>query len=326
MPLRALVAGGAGFVGSHLSEELLERGYEVVALDNLITGFTDNVSHLVGNPNFSHVNGDAEDAMTLPGHFDLVMHFASPASPPRYLAHPIETLHAGSNATEALLNVAQRDGARFIMASTSEVYGDPSVHPQTEEYWGNVSSTGPRSVYDEAKRYAEALTFAYHRTFGVDTGIVRLFNTYGPRMDPDDGRAVPAFVKAALNNVPIPLHGDGSQTRSLCYIDDQVRGILALAAARGETGPINIGNPHEQSLLEIAEAVIRLTGSTSNIELHPRPVDDPERRQPDITKARAILSWSPEVEVEEGLARTIAWFREHGTFKGLLTETAATPA
>ncbi|TIH37797.1 UDP-glucuronic acid decarboxylase family protein [Subtercola vilae] len=312
MSPRALLAGGAGFVGSHLAERLLSDGYEVVVVDNLITGFVDNISHLRAEPGFSFVLHSAEDAQTLPGRFDLVLHFASPASPPRYLAHPIETLHAGSNATEALLNVARRDGARFILASTSEVYGDPSVHPQTEEYWGNVSSTGPRSVYDEAKRYAEALTFAYRRSFGVDTGVVRLFNTYGPRMDPDDGRAVPAFVKAALANEPIPLHGDGSQTRSLCYVDDQVRGILALAAS-AEAGPINIGNPHEQSLLEIAELVIALTGSTSTVELQPRPIDDPERRQPDITKAQSLLAWNPEVHVEEGLARTIAWFVANGT-------------
>ncbi len=268
------------------------------------------MAHLIGHENFTLLQIDAETVEQIDQTFDLVLHFASPASPPRYLAHPIETLHAGSTVTEALLNVARRDGARFILASTSEVYGDPHVHPQVESYWGNVSSTGPRSVYDEAKRYAEAITFAYRGYFETNTGVVRLFNTYGPRMDPDDGRAVPAFAKAALNNRPIPLHGDGSQTRSLCYIDDQVDGILRLAAST-ESGPINIGNPHEQSLLEIAQLVIELAGSTSEIELHPRPVDDPERRQPDITKAQTLLGWSPRIDVREGLTRTIEWFKNN---------------
>ncbi|MCU1481036.1 MAG: epimerase [Subtercola sp.] len=310
MPKTALIAGGAGFVGSHLSERLLSDGYRVIAVDNFITGSPKNVAHLVDHENFTLLEIDAETAESIDETFDLVLHFASPASPPRYLAHPIETLHAGSNVTEALLNVARRDGARFILASTSEVYGDPSVHPQVEEYWGNVSSTGPRSVYDEAKRYAEAITFAYRRYFETNTGVVRLFNTYGPRMDINDGRAIPAFAKAALKNVPIPLHGDGSQTRSLCYVDDQVDGILKLAAST-EAGPINIGNPHEQTLLEIAQLVIELAGSTSTIELQPRPVDDPERRQPDITKAQTLLGWNPRVDVHEGLARTIAWFADN---------------
>ncbi|RFA15243.1 epimerase [Subtercola boreus] len=311
---KALIAGGAGFVGSHLTDRLLDEGWEVTVVDNLITGFDSNLAHLAEHPRLTFLHMNAEDAGSIDETFDLVLHFASPASPPRYLAHPIETMHAGSIVTEALLRIAERDGARFILSSTSEVYGDPSVHPQTEEYWGNVSSTGPRSVYDEAKRYAEAISFAFHRTHGVDIGVVRLFNTYGPRMDPDDGRAVPAFVKAALADAPIPLHGDGLQTRSLCFIDDQVDGILALAASH-ETGPINIGNPHEQSLLEIAELVIQLTGSSSTIEFHPRPVDDPERRQPDITKAQELLSWNPRVDVVEGLTRTIDWFRTHGNTK-----------
>ncbi|RFA16531.1 hypothetical protein B7R22_03375 [Subtercola boreus] len=314
MPSKALIAGGAGFVGSHLTDRLLSEGWEVTVVDNLITGFDSNLAHLAEHPRLTFLHMKAEDAGSIDATFDLVLHFASPASPPRYLAHPIETMHAGSIVTEALLRIAERDGARFILSSTSEVYGDPSVHPQTEEYWGNVSSTGPRSVYDEAKRYAEAISFAFHRTHGVDIGVVRLFNTYGPRMDPDDGRAVPAFVKAALSGAPIPLHGDGLQTRSLCFIDDQVDGILALAASH-ETGPINIGNPHEQSLLEIAQLVIQLTGSSSTIEFHPRPVDDPERRQPDITKAQELLSWNPRVDVVEGLTRTIDWFRTHGNTK-----------
>jgi dTDP-glucose 4,6-dehydratase len=228
------------------------------------------------------------------------------------MAHPIETLHAGSVATEALLEVARRDGARFVLASTSEVYGDPAVHPQTEDYWGNVNPNGPRSVYDEAKRYAEAITAAYHRSFGVNAGMVRIFNTYGPRMDVDDGRAVPAFIRAGLAGAPLPLHGDGSQTRSLTYVDDLVSGILAFAAT-DSPGPVNLGNPREQSLREIAELIIELTGGTSELEFHPRPVDDPNRRRPDITRARELLSWEPLVSAEQGLAVTVDWFRTHST-------------
>lgn len=307
---RALVAGGAGFVGSHLCEELLARGHDVVALDNLITGYSHNVLHLLENPRFELINADGADAGELPGSFDLVLHFASPASPPHYMAHPIETLHAGSNATEALLEVARRDGARFILASTSEVYGDPLVHPQPETYWGNVNPNGPRSVYDEAKRYAEALTAAYRRSFGVNTGMVRIFNTYGPKMDPNDGRAVPAFIMAGLAGEPLPLHGDGSQTRSLTYVKDLVEGILALAATDfGD--PVNLGNPREQTLKEIAELVIELTGGRSGIETYPRPTDDPGRRKPDITLARELLSWEPRVSAEEGLRTTIDWFATH---------------
>lgn len=308
MSPRALVAGGAGFIGSHLCERLLSDGYEVVALDNLLTGAAPNIEHLLGRAEFSHLDDDAENALSVEGPFDLVMHFASPASPPRYMEHPIETLHAGSSVTEALLRVAQRDGARFIMSSTSEVYGDPSVHPQPESYWGNVNPNGPRSVYDEAKRYSEAITMAFHRSFGVNTGIVRIFNTYGPRMDPNDGRAVPAFISAALRNDPLPLHGDGSQTRSLCYVDDLVEGILRMAAS-DHPGPVNLGNPREQTLLDIAGTIVRLAESTSEIHLQPRPVDDPERRQPDIALAREVLGWEPTVEAEAGLAQTIEWFR-----------------
>jgi dTDP-glucose 4,6-dehydratase len=309
--MRALVAGGSGFIGSHLSERLLDAGYQVVAIDNLLTGSRDNTAHLLNNPDFELVVDDAINAGRLPGPFDLVMHFASPASPPRYMAHPLETLHAGSSVSEALLEVARRDDARYVYASTSEIYGDPLEHPQRESYLGNVSSIGPRSVYDEAKRYGEALTAAYRRSFGVRTGLVRIFNTYGPRMDPDDGRAIPAFATAALANKPIPVHGDGSQTRSLCYVDDLVTGILALADS-DLPGPVNLGNPHEQSLLEIAEIVRDLAGSTSSIEFEPRPVDDPERRQPDITYAREALGWEPRVDVRDGLARTIAWFSSQG--------------
>lgn len=305
---RVLVAGGSGFLGSHLCESLLEHGYEVVAVDNLITGYAQNVAHLLSHPDFSFVEMDVANARQIKGHFDLVLHFASPASPPHYMRFPLETLHAGSVATEELLEVSRRDGARFIMASTSEVYGDPQEHPQTEAYWGNVNPNGPRSVYDEAKRYAEALTAAFRRSFGVNTGIVRIFNTYGPRMDPNDGRAVPAFVMAGLRGEPLPLHGDGSQTRSLTYVSDLVEGILAMAFS-DEAGPINLGNPREQSLIEIATLIVGLTGGKSTIITQPRPVDDPERRKPDISLARAALGWEPVIGAEEGLARTVDWFK-----------------
>ncbi|AYG04269.1 UDP-glucuronic acid decarboxylase family protein [Gryllotalpicola protaetiae] len=310
MPQRALVAGGAGFVGSHLCDELLRRGYEVVAIDTLLTGGRTNVDHLVDEPNFILLHHDAADALSVEGHFDLVLHFASPASPPWYMKYPIETLHAGSIATEALLRVAERDNARFILASTSEVYGDPAVHPQPESYWGNVNPNGPRSVYDEAKRYAEALTAAFRRSHRVNTGIVRIFNTYGPRMALGDGRMIPAFAAAALKNDPIPLHGDGTQTRSLTYVGDLVRGVLALADS-DQPGPINIGNPREQTVREIAEVIVKLAGSTSEISYQPRPVDDPERRRPDISLARELLDWEPEVDSETGLAETVEWFRTH---------------
>lgn len=304
---RALVAGGSGFVGSHLCDALLERDFDVVALDNFITGSEDNVAHLSDNPRFTLVRGDAESAESLEGPYDLVLHFASPASPPHYMANPIATLHAGSMATEALLRLAHREQSRFVLASTSEVYGDPLVHPQTEEYWGNVNPNGPRSVYDEAKRYAEAVTAAYRRSFDVNTAMVRIFNTYGPRMDAHDGRAIPAFITAALAGGPLPLHGDGSQTRSLTFVSDLVDGILLLAES-DHAGPVNLGNPREQSLREIAELIIGLTGGASSIVLHPRPIDDPERRQPDISLARQLLGWEPQVEAEEGLAHTIEWF------------------
>jgi dTDP-glucose 4,6-dehydratase len=253
---------------------------------------------------------DAERALELVGPFDLVFHLASPASPPRYLAHPLETLHAGSNVTEALLRVAERDGSRFLLASTSEVYGDPLVHPQVETYRGNVNSVGPRSVYDEAKRYAEALTMAFRRSFGVDTTIVRLFNTYGPRMDASDGRAVPAFISAALLNEALPIHGDGTQTRSITYVDDAVAGIISLALS-GHPGPVNIGSPRELTLLEIASIILDKTGSTSIIEFHPRPIDDPERRKPDIALAREVLGWEVHLSAEEGLAETVRWLADN---------------
>lgn len=307
---RALIAGGAGFLGGHLVDRLLTLGWDVVGVDNLLTGRTSNIAHLDNNEHFSLIHADAAQAETIPGSFSLVLHFASAASPPRYMEHPLETLHAGSIATEALLRVARRDGARFVLASTSEVYGDPTVHPQPESYWGNVNPNGPRSVYDEAKRYAEALTASYRRSFDVDTTMVRIFNTYGPRMDPGDGRAVPTFIKAALLGEPLPIHGDGSQTRSLTFVSDLVTGILALAFS-DHPGPVNIGNPREQTLLEIAELIIQLTGGGSSLAFHPRPVDDPERRQPDIALARKVLGWEPAVTAEEGLRATIEWFATH---------------
>ncbi|MCJ1704793.1 MULTISPECIES: NAD-dependent epimerase/dehydratase family protein [unclassified Rathayibacter] len=305
---RFLLAGGAGFLGSNLAAEILRRGDEVVVIDDLITGSTRNIGPLLAHPCFSFVQDDAANALAVPGPFDVVLHFASPASPPRYLAHPIETLHAGSTVTEALLEVAKRDGARFVVSSTSEVYGDPHVHPQHEDYWGNVNPNGPRSVYDEAKRYAEAITFAYRRYFDVDTGVVRIFNTYGPNMDIDDGRAVPAFVKAALAGTSIPMHGDGTQTRSLLFVDDLVDGILRMADSK-DSGPINLGSVDELELGEIARRIVALVGSDSEIHYEPRPIDDPERRKPDITKAREILGWQPTIPLEDGLARTIAWFQ-----------------
>jgi dTDP-glucose 4,6-dehydratase len=308
-PLKALVAGGAGFLGSHLCDALLKQGYEVTALDNLLSGSAANVKHLHSDSRFTLIEDEAENALALTMAFALVFHLASPASPPQYMAHPIATLHAGSHATEALIAVAQRDNARFILASTSEVYGDPQVHPQPESYWGNVNPIGPRSVYDEAKRYAEALTTAYRRSHQVNTGIARIFNTYGPRMDRNDGRAVPAFISATLAGEPLPLHGDGNQTRSLTFVTDLIDGIMRLAHTN-HAGPINLGNPREQTLNEIAQLILELTGSQGGVAHKPRPVDDPERRSPDITLAREILDWTPKVSAEDGLSRTIHWFAQ----------------
>jgi dTDP-glucose 4,6-dehydratase len=305
---RALVAGGAGFVGSHLVDHLLSLGFEVVAVDNLITGSRNNIAHLAANEDFTFFEADARSLDGIPGRFDVIYNLASPASPVAYQRYPIETLHAGSVVTEALLDRALHDHSRFVMASTSEVYGDPLVHPQTEEYWGNVNSIGPRSMYDEAKRFSEALIMAYVRSFGANAGIARIFNTYGPRMQHNDGRVISTFVNKAINGEPLPIHGSGEQTRSLCFVSDLVRGLVALADS-GETGPINIGNPNEQTLLQIAERIIALSKSDSQIEFHPRPVDDPERRKPDITKATALLGWVPEVHVDEGLSATIEWYR-----------------
>ncbi len=307
--MRAVVTGGAGFLGSHLCEQLLARGHEVVCMDNFVTGNPANVAHLQGDPRFRLVEVDVTDDVTVDGEVDLILHFASPASPVDYLNLPIETLKVGSIGTMHALELAARTGARFVLASTSEVYGDPEVHPQPETYWGNVNPVGPRGVYDEAKRYAEALTLAYRNTRGVDAGIVRIFNTFGPRMRPNDGRAIPNFIRQALAGDPVTVAGDGSQTRSICYVDDLVAGILALADS-GEVGPINIGNPHEISMLDLARWIIDLTGSGSEIEHIARPVDDPTVRQPNTALALELLGWTPRVEIEDALRRTIAWFRE----------------
>ncbi|MEU5516812.1 UDP-glucuronic acid decarboxylase family protein [Streptomyces griseoaurantiacus] len=308
---RALVTGGAGFVGSHLCERLLDQGAEVVCLDNLATGSRGNVAAFEQRSGFRFVRGDVTDpaaVRSLPGAFDLVLHFACPASPVDYLRLPLETLEVGSAGTRNALERARRDGARFLLASTSEVYGDPLEHPQTETYWGNVNPIGPRSVYDESKRFAEALVTAHRQVHGTDTAIVRIFNTYGPRMRTGDGRAVPTFIAQALDGMPLTVAGDGGQTRSLCYVDDTVDGVLALAGAAGETGPVNIGGSDEITVLELARRVVELTGSSSRIRFVERPVDDPARRRPDTSRAREVLGWEPRTSWTAGLERTIGWF------------------
>lgn len=316
-----MVTGGAGFLGSHLCTELLARGSEVVCLDNFLTGSPANVAHLLPDPRFQLVRCDVTDFIHVPGDVDLVLHFASPASPVDYLQLPIHTLKVGSIGTGHALGLAKEKGARFLLASTSEVYGDPQEHPQREDYWGHVNPIGPRGVYDEAKRYAEALTTAYRSTHGVDTAIVRIFNTYGPRMRPYDGRAIPTFIRQALAGEPLTVAGDGSQTRSVCYVDDLVRGILALAAT-ADPGPVNIGNPSERTVLQIAQDVLAATGSTSTITFVDRPVDDPTVRRPDTTRAQTLLGWSAQVDWREGLGRTVDWFRE--ALATAPAETAAT--
>ncbi len=305
---RVLITGGAGFLGSHLCEYFLKKGHEVIAMDNLLTGSTANIEHLQSE-RFKFIKHDVTEYIYLAGEIDYVLHFASPASPMDYLQLPIQTLKVGALGTHKALGLAKDMRATFLLASTSEVYGDPLEHPQREDYWGHVNPVGPRGVYDEAKRFAEALTMAYHRTHGVDTKIVRIFNTYGPRMRPNDGRAIPAFVPQALRNEPLTVFGDGSQTRSFCYVDDLIEGIYRLLMSDYHE-PVNIGNPHEMTIRALAEAVIRLTGSTSKIVEKPLPEDDPKTRQPDITRARELLGWQPQVEFEDGLTRTIAWFRE----------------
>jgi dTDP-glucose 4,6-dehydratase len=306
--MRVLVTGGAGFLGSHLCERLLAEGHEVVAVDNLLTGNRRNLAHLEGQKAFSFVLHDVTKYISLDGALDAVLHFASPASPIDYLELPIQTLKVGSLGTHNALGLAQAKGARFLLASTSEVYGDPLIHPQPETYWGNVNPIGPRGVYDEAKRFAEALTMAYRRANGVDTRIVRIFNTYGERMRPRDGRVVPALIGQALASEPMTVFGDGSQTRSFCYVSDLVDGIYRLLLS-SEREPVNIGNPAELTVLDFAKTIRRLTGTKSEIVYKPLPVDDPRVRQPDITKARTILGWEPKVPLEEGLKRTIEYFR-----------------
>lgn len=307
---RALVTGGAGFVGSHLCARLLQAGTAVVCLDNLATGTRANVAELEQHRGFRFVRADATDADAvrgLPGRFDLVLHFACPASPADYLRLPLQTLDVGSTGTRNALERARADGARFLLASTSEVYGDPLEHPQHEGYWGNVNPVGPRSVYDESKRFAEALVTAHRGVHGTDTAIVRIFNTYGPRMRTGDGRAVPTFIAQALDGMPLTVAGDGSQTRSLCYVDDTVDGVLALAAS-GKAGPVNVGGTDEITVLELARRIVELTGSASRIRFVDRPVDDPGRRRPDTRLARELLGWQPRVSWTEGLERTIGWF------------------
>jgi dTDP-glucose 4,6-dehydratase len=305
---RVLVTGAAGFIGSHLSERLLDLGHSVVGMDNLLTGDVANIEHLTGR-DFVLVKHNVTSYIALEGPLDQIFHFASPASPIDYLRVPIQTLKVGSLGTHNCLGLAKAKNARFLLASTSEVYGDPLVHPQREDYWGNVNPVGPRGVYDEAKRFAEAMVMAYHRVHGVDTRIVRIFNTYGPRMRVEDGRAIPAFMSQALRGEDLTVFGDGSQTRSLCYVSDLVEGIIRLMAS-DHSDPVNIGNPEELTIRALAERVIAVSGSKSRIVTRPLPVDDPKVRQPDITKARTLLGWEPKVSLDEGLPRTLAYFRK----------------
>jgi len=308
---RTLITGGAGFLGSHLCDRFVKEGHQVICMDNLITGDTKNVEHLfeLGNDQFRFVKHDVTDFIHVGGDLDYVLHFASPASPIDYLELPIQTLKVGALGTHKALGLAKAKNARLLLASTSEVYGDPETHPQKESYWGNVNPIGPRGVYDEAKRFAEAMTMAYHRYHGVETRIVRIFNTYGPRMRIDDGRALPTFMSQALNGEPLTVYGDGSQTRSFCYVDDLVDGIYRLLMS-DESDPVNIGNPDEITIKEFAEEIIELTGSASSLTHEELPKDDPQVRQPDITRARDILGWSPKVDRKEGLARTLDYFRK----------------
>ena len=305
---RAVITGGAGFLGSHLCDLFLSRGHEVICLDNFLTGSPDNIKHLFGRDGFNFIKHDVTNYIYVEGAVDYVLHFASPASPIDYLEKPIQTLKVGSLGTHKTLGLAKDKGARYLIASTSEVYGDPLTHPQKEDYWGNVNPVGPRGVYDEAKRFAEAMTMAYHRYHTLDTRIVRIFNTYGPRMRPKDGRVVSNFIVQAIKGDPLTVYGDGSQTRSFCYVDDLIDGIVRLFE-RGGSDPTNIGNPNEFTVRQLAELVLRLTGSRSAIVEQPLPTDDPKVRQPDIRHARATLDWEPRVSLEDGLRRTIEYFR-----------------
>jgi len=307
--MRVLVTGAAGFIGSHLCEFLLARDCDVVGMDNFITGSADNLTAVSRHPRFSFVRHDVTEYVRIAGPLDWVLHFASPASPRDYLELPIQTLKVGALGTHNALGVARATRARFLLASTSEVYGDPLMHPQREDYWGNVNPIGPRGVYDEAKRFAEAMTMAYHRTHGVDTRIIRIFNTHGPRQRLNDGRAIPAFMTQALSGAPLTVFGDGSQTRSFQYISDLVDAVWLLMQ-HGDSQPVNIGNPQEMTLLELAKRIIRLSGSRSEIVFRPLPEDDPKVRQPDISRARALLGWQPRVDTDEGLKLTLEWFRE----------------
>ena len=311
--MRVLITGGAGFLGSHLSDYFLSKGHDVLAMDNLLTGSTANIEHLAGQDGFLFIKHDVTNYIYVEGPLDAVLHFASPASPIDYLELPIPTLKVGALGTHKALGLAKAKNARFLLASTSEVYGDPLIHPQQEDYWGNVNPIGPRGVYDEAKRFAEAMTMAYHRYHGVDTRIVRIFNTFGPRMRLNDGRVVPNFIAQALRGESLTVYGDGSQTRSFCYVSDTVEGIYRLLMS-DETDPVNIGNPRELTIIQFAHKIIELTSSSSRITfVQPRDVrikDDPKVRQPDISKARRVLDWQPQVSLEEGLQKTVEWFRD----------------
>ena len=309
---RVVITGGAGFIGSHLCDRLLHRGLHVVCLDNLLTGSADNIAHLLSNSRFSFRHYDVSEYLYVEGEIDAILHFASPASPIDYAQMPIHTLKVGTLGTHKALGLAKGKGARFLLASTSEVYGDPEVHPQSEDYWGNVNPVGPRGVYDEAKRAAETFVMAYHNVHGLDTRIVRIFNTFGPRMRRNDGRAVPAFITQALAGEEITVFGEGSQTRSLCYIDDLVEGIERMLFAEDYHLPVNLGNPSELTVIELAEMIREITGSRSEIVTRPLPVDDPRRRCPDISTARRVLDWEPRVSLRDGLARTIGWWVEGG--------------
>ncbi len=306
--MRTLVTGGAGFLGSHICDYLLAKGHQVICIDNLLTGTTENIEHLIGNPNFQYINHNVSEYIYVGKEIDNVLHFASPASPMDYLKLPIQTLKVGSLGTLHAIGLAKSKKARFLLASTSEVYGDPKVHPQSEDYWGNVNPVGPRGVYDEAKRFAEAMVMAYHRSHGVDTKIVRIFNTYGPRMRIGDGRALPAFVPQAIRGEDLTVFGDGTQTRSFCYVSDLVEGIYRLLMSDANE-PVNIGNPEEMKMIDFAKEILKLTGSKSGIAFKPLPVDDPKCRQPDISKAKKLLGWEPKVKLTEGLEKTIEHFK-----------------